>query len=64
MPPELQELLVVDDWHHPDVVNEELPSQAEAFRRLALVAVSADASRYHPTGAQDRLAQLARRRLL
>ena len=46
VPPPLEEVLVLDAWHHPDLVTGELPSDTETFRQLALVAVTADASRF------------------
>jgi hypothetical protein len=47
--PELVELLVLDDWHHPDVIGEEAPSACETFRQLAEVLISGDLARYRPT---------------
>lgn len=48
--PEMQEILVLDEWHHPDVADEsERPSRSEAFRQIAEVLVSGDAARYRPT---------------
>ncbi len=46
VPPELTEILVLEDWHHPDVCSGELPSETETFRQLAAVLVSGDVSRY------------------
>ncbi len=46
VPPELPELLVLDDWHHPDLVVGELPSDTETFRALAAVAAHGDPARY------------------
>jgi hypothetical protein len=46
VPPELTEILVLEDWHHPDVVAEELPSQTETFRQLAEALAGGDISRY------------------
>lgn len=46
--PELREVLVLDEWHHPRVPDE-LPSQVDAFRRFAEVLETADAGRYRPT---------------
>jgi len=47
--PGLPELLLLDEWHHPDLVNEELPSDTEAFRQLAQLVLAADPSLYAPT---------------
>ena len=49
VPPGLPELLVLDEWHHPDLVSEELPSDTEAFRQLSQVVLAADPSLYSPT---------------
>lgn len=46
VPPALAEILVLDDWHHPDVCSGELPSQTETFRQLAEVITSSDVFRY------------------
>lgn len=46
LPPDLAEILFLEDWHHPDVIAGELPSQAEAFQQLAEVLVSGDTSQY------------------
>ncbi|HUQ06154.1 MAG TPA: hypothetical protein VM261_26805 [Kofleriaceae bacterium] len=45
------ELLVLDDWHHPDLAGDERPSQLESFQQLALVLETGDVSRYRPTAA-------------
>ena len=42
-------LRVLDDWHHPDLVIGEVPSQTETFRQLAAVAVTGDAARHDTT---------------
>lgn len=49
VPPGLPELLMLDDWHHPDLVTGELPSDTEAFQQLAQVVLAADPSLYRPT---------------
>jgi hypothetical protein len=49
VPVELPEILVLEDWHHPDVCAEELPSETETFRQLAEVLASGDVSRYDTT---------------
>jgi hypothetical protein len=48
LPPDLEELCVLEDWHHPDVIASELPSQTETFRQLAYVLSTGDCSRYAP----------------
>ena len=45
--PDLAQVLLLDDWHHPDVVDEEaLPSGTETFRQLAMVAATGDPAHY------------------
>jgi len=47
--PELVELLVLDEWNHPDVAAEQLAGGSETFQQLAEVLVTGDVSRYSPT---------------
>lgn len=35
--PEMRQLLLLDEWRHPDLHNNELPSQLDAFQRFAHV---------------------------
>ena len=49
VPEELTEILVLDEWNHPDVVSEDLPSASETFQQLADVLVSGDLTKYRPT---------------
>jgi hypothetical protein len=49
VPPELTEILVLEDWHHPDVCAAELPSKTETFRELAEVLAHGDIARYRTT---------------
>ncbi|MBL4685883.1 MAG: hypothetical protein JKY37_14910 [Nannocystaceae bacterium] len=53
VPADLEELIVLDDWHHPDVVGEERPSGSETFRQLATALVTGDRSCYSPTKAPN-----------
>jgi hypothetical protein len=46
VPENLVELLVLDEWCHPDVVNDERPSSSTTFQELADVLVHGDVSRY------------------
>ncbi len=46
---ELPLLLRLDQWHHPDVSAGEMPSKSEAFKMIAEVLATGDASRYKPT---------------
>ncbi len=49
LPFDLPLVLRLDEWHHPDVVEDELPSGNEAFQMIADVFVSGDPMRYKPT---------------
>ena len=46
---ELNQLLLLDDWLHPNLVEEEVPSENETFRQLAELLASGDVSKYNPT---------------
>jgi hypothetical protein len=47
--PEMRKVLQVEEWHHPNVVDDEKPSASETFQQLAEVLRTGDASRYRPT---------------
>ncbi len=47
VPPELREILVLDEWRHPDLLEEELPSTVPTFQQLSEVLASGDLGRYH-----------------
>lgn len=47
--PGMQKLLQLDEWHHPDLVADERPSDVESFQQLAAVLASGDTSLYRPT---------------
>ncbi|MGV3660223.1 MAG: DUF7003 family protein [Prosthecobacter sp.] len=49
VPADLVKILELDEWHHPDLVNDELPSQTETFQQLAQVLVEGDVTLYKPT---------------
>jgi hypothetical protein len=49
VPEELIEILLLDDWAHPDLANSERPSQQESFVQLAQVLSSGDLSAYRPS---------------
>jgi hypothetical protein len=49
VPPELDELMVLEEWHHPDLGNSETPSQSETFQQLALVLATGAPSHYLPS---------------
>lgn len=35
--PEMKQIMLLDEWHHPDLVNGQNPSQTETFQRIASV---------------------------
>ena len=49
VPPGLVKILELDEWHHPDTVNDEMPSDTESFQQLVQVLVQGDVSLYRPT---------------
>jgi hypothetical protein len=50
VPPDVPELLILDDWNHPNVVEvTERPSGSETFQQLAQALVSGDPSEYRPS---------------
>lgn len=47
--PQFQPILQLDEWHHPDVVDEACrPSGSQTFQQLAAVLVTGDISLYRP----------------
>lgn len=44
--PEMRQVLQLEEWHHPDVVAKELPSQVDSLRSLAAVLVTGNSSEY------------------
>jgi hypothetical protein len=53
IPSDLIQVLQLEEWSHPDVVNDERPSSNQTFRSLADVLISGDVSRYEPAGAPN-----------
>lgn len=47
IPIDLPVFMVLVDWHHPDLLEDEKPSDTETFRLLADVIVTGDKSLYH-----------------
>lgn len=43
------EVLVLDEWHHPDIAGNQRPSGSETFRQLARVLATGDPTEYQPT---------------
>jgi len=49
IPPDMELLIQLDEWNHPDIVDGELPSQTEAFKQLAQVLVTGNKELYNPS---------------
>ncbi len=50
VPPSLKQVLQLNEWHHPDVVDDSCrPSGSETFQQLAEVLSTGDVSLYRPT---------------
>ena len=49
VPPELEQVLQLEEWHHPDVVTNERPSSSAFFRAMASILVGAETSTYRPS---------------
>lgn len=48
--PEMTQILQIEEWHHPNVIEEkDRPSGSETFRQLAQVLVTGDAELYRPS---------------
>ena len=47
--PEMQQILQLEDWHHPDLAPGGLPSETECFQQLSRVLATGDVSHYRPT---------------
>jgi hypothetical protein len=45
---ELQQILQLEEWQHPDLVRSALPSSTETFQQLADVLVTGEPSRFRP----------------
>ncbi|MGC4816574.1 DUF7003 family protein [Micromonospora sp. DT63] len=48
IPADLPEIMRLDRWHHPDLVQDTLPSGSTTFRQLADVLATGDVRRYAP----------------
>ncbi len=44
--PDFRKILPLEEWNHPDLVNDARPSSSETFKELTKVLVSGDASAY------------------
>jgi hypothetical protein len=49
IPQDLPEFMCLEEWHHPDVIGDELPSGNECFQMVAEAIVTGDPSKYQPT---------------
>ena len=47
--PSMTQILQLEEWFHPNVVNDELPSDCETFQQLAAVLMTGELSHYHPS---------------
>ena len=45
--PEMKRVMLLDEWHHPDLVNGQAPSQTETFQLLARVLEKNDPEHYY-----------------
>lgn len=49
VPDELIQILVLDEWTHPDLAGSQKPSKVESMRQLARVLETGDVNLYRPT---------------
>jgi hypothetical protein len=49
LPQDLRQILQLEEWHHPNLVEGDLPSQSETFQQLARILVAGDLSIYKPS---------------
>lgn len=49
IPKDLPCILTLNEWHHPDLAGDDLPSANETFQLIASVLCTGDASAYSPT---------------
>jgi hypothetical protein len=62
LPPEMNQILQLEEWNHPNLVEGEVPSQSETFQQLAQVLITGDCDRYRPATSEYTMEELARRR--
>ena len=47
--PEMRQILQLDEWNHPDVVDDsKRPSNSETFQQLVEVLITGDVQKYRP----------------
>ena len=51
--PEMEQLLQLEEWHHPNVVAEERPSRSRTFQQLAKVLETGQVREYAPKDAPN-----------
>lgn len=49
IPNDLPKILELHEWHHPDLINGEIPSENETFRQIAMVLETGSFDFYRPT---------------
>ncbi len=49
LPPNLDLILQLDEWHHPDLADDQLPADTETFQQIAQVLATGDVDFYKPT---------------
>lgn len=49
IPPEMKQLMMLDEWHHPNIVADDRPSRSQTFQHLARVLETGDVREYTPT---------------
>lgn len=47
--PEMEQILQLEEWHHPNIVANDLPSGSETFQQLAQVLATGDRGFYRPS---------------
>jgi hypothetical protein len=51
--PEMIKIMQLEEWHHPDLANDERPSGSRTFRQLAEVLATGDVALYKPVDAPN-----------
>jgi hypothetical protein len=47
--PELQQILQLEEWEHPDIISNQLASDTEAFQQLSEALATGEVGRYRPS---------------
>ena len=48
VPADLPRIFQLEEWHHPDLAGDELPSRSRTFQIIAMVLETGDADQYRP----------------